>query len=149
MTTTTRDQVIAEARAWIATPFQHQGRTRGLGCDCRGLVGGVAVALGLVPPDWWIESFDPHFGGYPEQPPPDLLTRACDSFMTRTDSPQPGDVVVVEFLRYPQHMGILTNYVHGGLAIVHSLRVLGVREHRLAPGLNAQITQGYVLPGVA
>jgi len=145
---TTRDAVIAEARAWIGTPFHHQGRTRGLGCDCRGLVGGVAVALGLVPPDWWTASFDPQFAGYPEQPPPGLLERACDSFMPRTDAPQPGDVVMVEFLRYPQHLGILAPYVHGGLSIVHSLRVLGVREHRLAPGLNAQIVRAYRFPGI-
>lgn len=146
--TATREQVVAEARSWLRTPFQHQGRMRGLGADCRGLVGGVALGLGLVPPTWWAD-FDSRWGGYPEQPPPGLMLAACDSFMRRTDAPQAGDVVVVEFLRYPQHMGVLVPYAHGGLAIVHSLRVLGVREHRLAPGLNGKITQGYVLPGVA
>ena len=55
---TTRLEVAAEARRWLATPFAHQGRTRGLGCDCGGLVGGVAVALGIVPPTWWREVFD-------------------------------------------------------------------------------------------
>ena len=145
---TTRADVCTEARRWVGTPFAHQGRTRGLGCDCRGLVGGVAVALGLVGADWW-DQFDLHFGGYPEQPPAGLMAKACDTFMQRTAVPEPGDVVVLAFHLDPQHMGIITPYPHGGLAIVHALHVRGVREHRLAHTLAAKITQAYRLPGVA
>lgn len=142
-----RAEVIAEARRWIDTPFSHQGRTRGLGCDCRGLVGGVAVSLGLVPDSWWAE-FDAMFGGYPEQPPPGLMKRACSTFMQATEDPEPGDVVIMAFLTDAQHMGILTPYRYGGLALVHSLHGKGVREHRLAPSLASKIVQGFRLPGV-
>ncbi|MBN9244175.1 MAG: C40 family peptidase [Mesorhizobium sp.] len=35
------DAVIAEALAWIGTPYRHQGCRKGIGCDCLGLVRGV------------------------------------------------------------------------------------------------------------
>lgn len=38
--------VVAEAERWIGTPYRHQGSTRGVGCDCLGLVLGIARALG-------------------------------------------------------------------------------------------------------
>ena len=39
----TVDDVVKEARTWIGTPFVHQGRTKGLACDCLGLMIGVAA----------------------------------------------------------------------------------------------------------
>lgn len=37
----TRHAVVAEARNWIETPYQHQASLKGVGCDCLGLVRGV------------------------------------------------------------------------------------------------------------
>src|SRR5437667_3934403 len=56
----TRSLLIAEARAWIGTPYRHQASLKGVGCDCLGLVRGVWRAIvgaepELVPayaPDW-------------------------------------------------------------------------------------------------
>jgi NlpC/P60 family putative phage cell wall peptidase len=48
-------RVIAEARAWIGTPYRHQASLRGIGCDCLGLVRGVWRAV---------------HGAEPEAPPP-------------------------------------------------------------------------------
>ncbi len=36
-----RAAIVAEARAWIGTPYVHQQAARGAGCDCLGLVRGV------------------------------------------------------------------------------------------------------------
>ena len=33
-----RDLVVAEARAWMHTPYQHKGRIKGVGVDCGGLI---------------------------------------------------------------------------------------------------------------
>ena len=33
--------VLAAAREWIGTPYRHQASTKGVGCDCLGLVRGV------------------------------------------------------------------------------------------------------------
>lgn len=37
----TREAIVAEARAWIGTPYRHQASLKGIGCDCLGLVRGV------------------------------------------------------------------------------------------------------------
>lgn len=60
MSETIADAVVAEAMTWAGTPYRHQGRTKGVGCDCIGLVLGVWRAVhGAVPeqpgpyaPDW-------------------------------------------------------------------------------------------------
>lgn len=36
-----RTLIVAEARAWIGTPYRHQASLKGVGCDCLGLVRGV------------------------------------------------------------------------------------------------------------
>lgn len=55
-----RAAAVAEARAWIGTPYRHQASRQGAGADCLGLVRGVYRALyGAEPelppayaPDW-------------------------------------------------------------------------------------------------
>jgi NlpC/P60 family putative phage cell wall peptidase len=52
--------VVAETLSWLGTPYRHQGRRKGVGCDCIGLVLGVWRAIyGAAPerpgpyaPDW-------------------------------------------------------------------------------------------------
>lgn len=41
-----RAAIIAVSRTWIGTPFVHQGRVKGLGCDCVGIPLCVAEELG-------------------------------------------------------------------------------------------------------
>ncbi len=36
-----RERIVAAARGWIGTPYRHQGRLKGVGCDCLGLLVGV------------------------------------------------------------------------------------------------------------
>ena len=35
------ERIIAAARGWIGTPYQHQMSLKGVGCDCLGLLRGV------------------------------------------------------------------------------------------------------------
>lgn len=39
--------IYAAAKTWIGTPFHHQGRVKGVGVDCLGLLVGVARELDL------------------------------------------------------------------------------------------------------
>ena len=39
--------LLTEARSWLDTPYHHQGRLKGVGVDCIGLIIGVAHALNL------------------------------------------------------------------------------------------------------
>ena len=56
----TRAALVAEARSWIGTPYQHQASLKGVGCDCLGLLRGVwRGCVGAEPeamppyrPDW-------------------------------------------------------------------------------------------------
>lgn len=53
-------RIVTEVMSWIGTPYRHQGRRKGVGCDCLGLVLGVwRVVYGSEPeqpahyaPDW-------------------------------------------------------------------------------------------------
>lgn len=53
--TATRRAILAEARAWIGTPYCHQASCRAAGADCLGLLRGLWRAL---------------YGREPEIPPP-------------------------------------------------------------------------------
>lgn len=144
MTTITREQIVAEARSWIGTPWVHQHRTKGVAVDCAGLVIGVARALGVVADDFDVT-------GYGRQPDGTLLT-VCDTHLERItrDQMQPGDVVVVAVERDPQHMGIVVPYRGALLALVHAASVAGkVIEHRLLFGHGMLYRRAYRFPGVA
>ena len=41
----TRAAIVAEALAWLGTPYRHQASLKGVGCDCLGLVRGVWRAV--------------------------------------------------------------------------------------------------------
>jgi NlpC/P60 family putative phage cell wall peptidase len=150
--TAARHDVVAEARTWLGTPFHHQARVRGVGVDCAGLVIGVSRALDLVP-----ATFD--VTGYARQPDGRSLLALCDQHMRRVDQADmgPGDVLVLRWDHDPQHMGIVGDYLHGGLSLIHALGVPGdkrsrVVEHRL--DLTVMIGGGrfvaaFRLPGVA
>lgn len=140
---TTRADVVAEARTWIGVPWVHQHRSR-QGVDCAGLIICVARDLGLLPAD-----FD--LNGYSRRPDGTLLA-VCDEHMDRIDrsAMQPGDVLVVATEHDPQHMGILGDYRHGGLSLIHAASKAGrVIETRLMFAANQKFRCGYALRGVA
>ena len=147
MTTETlidRFAIVTEARRWLETPFHHQARLHGVGVDCVGLVIGVARALGLVAPDFDVAA-------YPRTPDGKSLMHLTDAHMTRIHEAdmQPGDVVVVAFAKDPQHLGIVGDYRHGGLSIIHAHSIAGrVIETRLLFGPHMRFVAAYSLPGV-
>jgi NlpC/P60 family putative phage cell wall peptidase len=100
--------VIAEARTWLGTPWIHQAAMKGVGCDCIGLVSGVADQLGFPEAKAW--RADTRFRGYGRLPLPDMLLQACDIYLTRIElsSATLGDVLVFTLLREPMHFGLLS-----------------------------------------
>jgi cell wall-associated NlpC family hydrolase len=139
-----RLNIVASARDWIGTPFHHQARLKGVGVDCVGLVIGVSRELGLVD-----AAFD--IGGYPRIPDGTSLMATMREHMTEINKSdmQPGDVVVVSFDRDPQHLGILGNYRHGGLSIIHAAGASGeVIETRLMFSNSMKFVAAFALPGI-
>lgn len=118
---------VALARSYLGTPFHHQGRLRGVGVDCVGLVLCVARELGHVPADWDVP-------GYSRLPDGRELVRHLRERMAEVPQAQmqPGDVVLVAFAKHPQHVGVVGDYRHGGLSLIHADGLRGrVLETRL------------------
>lgn len=134
-TTITAAAVVAEARAWLGTPWQHQAALKGVGCDCTGLVRGVIAAFRPLPAE--LEQMS-----YARVPDGVTLLRLCREHLHEVPaaSAQPGDVLTFRYTLHPQHLGIAGDYVHGGLSLIHALDQRGrsaaslagrVVEHRL------------------
>jgi len=104
----TREQIIAEARSWLGTPFHHQGRLKGVGADCAGVVIGTANALNLT-------SFDTV--AYARQPDGAAMQAVLEAQMLKisVDEIQYGDVILFAFDRDPQHVGFYTD-----IGLLHS-----------------------------
>jgi cell wall-associated NlpC family hydrolase len=65
--------------------------------------------------------------GYARQPFGNLLKAICEAQGVKVDKPQPGDILLMRFVREPQHLGI-----HAGDTIIHSYQRAGkVTEHRM------------------
>lgn len=127
MTNFQAQDVVAAARRCIGTPYHHQARKPGIGLDCVGLVICVARQIGAVAPDWDVR-------GYSRVPDGFALMRHLEEQMdlVQRGDMRPGDVVCVEFDNHPQHVGVLGDYVHGGLSIIHASNAAGrVIETRL------------------
>ncbi|MFP3554246.1 NlpC/P60 family protein [Paraburkholderia sp. SIMBA_049] len=137
MKTVTRCEFVAEARAWIGTPYRHQGRLKGIGVDCIGLVIGVAREVGL---------FDLDVGAYDKRPDGTLQMRV-EQYTTPKglDEAQPGDLLLFHWDGMPTHVGILSEPLH----LIHAFAVnRKVVEHRLDERWLAQIVGAYQIPGV-
>ena len=144
----TRSDVVAAARGWLDTPFHHQGRVRGVGMDCIGLPIGVARDdLGLVSPAFNVT-------GYAMQPDGASLMEQARRYMVELPIDTvllPGMVIVTVVDRDPQHFGILADYRHGGLSIVHAsnrARPPRVIETRLMFSRAMRLHAAFDLPGV-
>lgn len=137
-----RARIVAEARTWIGTPWVHQHRAKGIGVDCAGLP--IEICKGLN-----LSTFD--LTDYDRLPDGVELKRLCDEQMTPIPirDMQPADAVLIQFVGRPQHLGILADYLYGGLSLIHATNAIGkVVEHRLSPEWRAKIVGAYRLPGV-
>lgn len=136
--------IVACARQWIGTPYHHAERRKGIATDCAGLVIGVARELGLVAPDFDVPAYDRIPDGV-------TLLKQCDQYMTRIGDMKPGDVAVIEWGDgIPHHMGIVGDYRHGGLSLIHAegLKQKRVIETRLMFTSAMRLAAAYRLPGV-
>jgi cell wall-associated NlpC family hydrolase len=111
----TGEEIVAVARGWIGTPFHHQGRLKGVGVDCVGLVIGVAKELHILPDDFQTTA-------YRREPDGVTLIHECDRLLDRVsrDNISIGDILVMSWKTEPQHVGIIGDYKHGGFSLIHA-----------------------------
>lgn len=143
-------QVVEAARAWLGTRWQHQGRVRGVGCDCAGLVLEVSRALELHTAEQLAE-VEAAVAGYSRQPD-GRLRGLCERLLHETtpELMQPGDVLLMRTERDPQHLGIAGPYpAPGEMSLIHASALhRKVVEHRLDAVWRRAVVGVFVLPGV-
>jgi len=138
-----RTALIAAARSFLGVPFRHLGRSR-RGVDCLGLVVCSMQAIGREMADR---------KAYGRDPVADGMAHAARAHfgapVWRKGQPmslQSGDVVLMQWDQEPNHVALITDYPHGGLAVIHALAHKSVRrvvEHRLAGPWPERITEGF------
>lgn len=98
--------LIEEARTWLGTPFRHQGRIRGVGCDCLGLLIGVAKALDLQGREGQkLAEWDSlAYGHFPNE---ETLWGGLSAALYPTENLAAGCIVLMAIDGRAQHLGIV------------------------------------------
>ncbi len=133
-----RAMIVAQARTWLGTPFHHQGRVKGVGVDCAGLILGVAAELGVSIEDR---------RGYGRQPDSDELILLCrrEAAEIRSSEARPGDFYLMALKGRPQHLAIATDK-----GVIHALAPQRrVVEHRLDRYWASCITSAFAFAWAA
>ncbi|MBS3962570.1 MAG: C40 family peptidase [Sandarakinorhabdus sp.] len=109
-----RSDLVAAARGFIGTPWRHQGRLKGVGVDCVGLVVGALAEVGIL-----VDGRT----DYPRQPDPDELLGQLRTWCRRRPKARPGDILLFAMDGHrPQHIGIATDigviHAHAGARAV-------------------------------
>jgi cell wall-associated NlpC family hydrolase len=127
------------ARAYVGTPFLHQGRDPGVGIDCVGLVTLAVRDCGLthlLPHDFTAYAKDPANG--------ELERRLEAAFGSATHCClHVGDVVAIDFKGQARHVGLIGVY-EGRPTLIHTYRTPArVIEHGLDAKWARRITGVY------
>lgn len=94
--------IAAEAETWIDTPFKWQGRCKGAGADCKGLVAGVAAECGRAEAG----AVEALTGDYGPVVDPSRLKAGMARLFDRVTDRQPGDVLLCRLGGKAQHLAI-------------------------------------------
>lgn len=101
------NEVIAEARSWLKTPYQHQAMLKGVGVDCVGLVVAVGLATGVL--DITPQQIA-RYAGYGRLPNPRKMGEYMRKHLIPVTDPQPGDIMWIQWRHdLPMHLAIITN----------------------------------------
>lgn len=117
---------VIEAREWIGTPYVPQGRAKGIGCDCVGLIVGVGEHTGLLVP----YELPPYREGDVA-----LMDSLFPAHFERIESAEPGAVLQLDVPGNRRHLAICA-----GETIIHVYgRKIGVTEHPLTERWRSRV----------
>jgi NlpC/P60 family putative phage cell wall peptidase len=140
----TRDDIVAEARGWIGTPYRHQASLKGVGCDCLGLVRGVWRALLGDEP----ERAPPYSPDWAEALPQETLAQAAARHLVPVacDAFTPGDVLLFRWRTHlpAKHMAV----VSAPDLMIHAHDGAAVTEVAIAPWWRRRLAYAFRFPGV-
>lgn len=130
---------VVHARALIGTRWRHRGRSP-QEVDCIGLLVLALARAGRQVQDRAL------YGRDPDQ---DRLRQALEGEFGAAlpkDQARVGDIGLFRGYRYPLHVGILGDYLHGGLSLIHANNaptVMAVCEERLAGQTLGRLLEVY------
>ncbi len=140
----TREEIVAEAKSWVGTPYLHQASLKGVACDCIGLIRGVysrfvpdAVTVPLnYPSTWYLFRAE------------ELLYTEIKPYLVEiaSDEAKAGDILLFGFGKGPAaHCGIKNS----DSMFIHSWMDVGkVVETRLDDFWTSKIRFAFQIPGV-
>lgn len=119
-----------------------------MGVDCAGLAWCAARDAGLALPDFRLYGREPHAGKLIETMEAAMGAAVLTAPVARADL-RVGDVLVVRYRIEPHHIGIATDYMFGGLGVIHSDGHNNkVVEHRLTDDMVTRITHVFRFEGI-
>ena len=139
-----RDAIITEALTWDKVPYIHGQHSRH-GCDCVGLLIGVAKAVTLLPETYQpcIYTSDWHCHNSTE-----LLKQGIEALgglPIALQDIQPGDILLFRYAHAASHAGILLP----GPRLIHAKRqARRVICHSFTPAAHPELDCAYAFPGV-
>lgn len=134
--------VVAAARGWIGTPYQHQAALRGAGCDCLGLVRGVFAEIFGRP----TEAPPPYSRDWAEASARETLLEAAHRHLReiQLSDAAPGDVLIFRMRpgTVAKHAAILS----GSNTMIHACEGAPVCEVHLGPWWRRRIASAFRFP---
>jgi NlpC/P60 family putative phage cell wall peptidase len=136
------EMVVEAARAWLGTPYRHQGSRKGVGCDCLGLVRGVWRELYGTEP----EDPGPYAADWAETGGEDRLFEAARRYCREKPHADPAAGDLVLFRWRPdapaKHAGIMVTPE----SFIHAYQGQAVLVSVLVPHWRRRIAGVFVFP---
>ena len=136
-------RIVALAEGWIGTPYRHQGATKGVGCDCIGLIRGIWRELHGEEPEE-VPAYAPDWA---ERSGEDRLMDAARRLFGHPlplDEAGPGDVLLFRWRPdcAAKHAGILAGPQH----FIHAYEQSAVARSVLVPSWRRRIAAVHRFP---
>lgn len=140
-----RAAIVDEALSWLGTPYRHQGRRKGVGCDCIGLVLGVwrkVYGTAPAPPTVYSADWAEAFG---DEPLIAAVRRHCAE--TSVAKMEPGDLLLFRWRRHlpAKHAGILVE----PRRFIHAYEGCAVTVSTLVPQWQSRIAGVFAFPDIS
>lgn len=140
------EAIVARARVWIGTPYEHQSSCRGAGTDCLGLLRGLwRELLGPEP-----EIVPPYTPDWSETGQAEDLLGAAGRYLEPVEAGEarPGDVIVLRMRDAgpAKHVGILARSPFGHATLIHAYSGHAVVESPLTPAWSRRIVGVFRFP---
>ncbi len=137
-----RAAMIAAARAYLDTPFRHQGRVKGHGIDCVGLQVCSLRDVGFIVKDH--RAYGRRPDGHTLE---ELMRENCDELKgVALQDVVPGDIMEFSWIsaKWPHHVALRTD-----VGILHACSDMGrVVEHELQEPWRSKFTRAWKFKGL-